>query len=227
VNLLQPQDKRSKSPGDTLAAVAGRRRIHDAGITRPLLEAIAAISETGSQDVVLDIGCGEGFYLGSLTHGSSAQGWGVDISIPAIEAAAKRYPHCQWIVANADRFLPFKPGAFTLLLSITGRMHPPAFARLLQPGAGRVLVALPAPDDLVELRGSGREDRVERTTAEFEPHFRLVKQDRVTTSVVLAASMKEAVLHSIYRPPSIGRDARPQTDSKVTFSLDLLLFRPM
>ena len=29
INLLQPQDRRSKQPGDTADAVAARRRLHD------------------------------------------------------------------------------------------------------------------------------------------------------------------------------------------------------
>jgi SAM-dependent methyltransferase len=227
VNLLQPQDKRSRNPGDTLAAVAGRRTIHDAGVTRPLLDAIAEMCQMQSRDVVLDVGCGEGFYLGSLTREARCAGYGVDISIPAVDAAAKRYPHCQWTVANADRFLPFKSGAFSLLLSITGRMQPSAFARLLRPEDGRLLVALPAPDDLVELRGSGREDRVGRTITEFSPYFRLVTQGRAVTAAVLDDSMREAVLHSIYRPASTRRASPSQAGDRVTFSLDLLLFRPL
>src|SRR5579872_5974028 len=41
INLLQPQDRRSRKPGDSAAAVAGRRRLHDRGVTQPLLDAIA------------------------------------------------------------------------------------------------------------------------------------------------------------------------------------------
>ena len=65
VNLLQPQDRRSKQPGDTPAAVAARRRLHDRGVTGPLLHAIAEIVDTSPSDIVLDAGCGDGFYLGS------------------------------------------------------------------------------------------------------------------------------------------------------------------
>ena len=36
INLLQPQDRRSKRPGDTPAAVQSRRRLHDLGVTLPL-----------------------------------------------------------------------------------------------------------------------------------------------------------------------------------------------
>src|SRR5271169_6270964 len=65
-NLLQPQERRSKNPGDTADAVAARRRLHDRGVTEPLLQAIAEIADASSEDNVLDAGCGEGFYLGRV-----------------------------------------------------------------------------------------------------------------------------------------------------------------
>ena len=64
INLLQPQDRRSKRPGDAAEAIAARRRLHDSGFTAPLLSAIAEITKAHSSDVVLDAGCGDGFYLG-------------------------------------------------------------------------------------------------------------------------------------------------------------------
>ena len=45
-----------------------------------------------ARDRVLDAGCGDGFYLGSLARDTGCAGYGVDISIPAIDAAARRYP---------------------------------------------------------------------------------------------------------------------------------------
>src|SRR5690242_15994757 len=68
INLLQPQDRRSRQPGDTAAAIAGRRRLHDRGVTAPLLEAMAETIAASPDDVVLDAGCGEGFYLGALAE---------------------------------------------------------------------------------------------------------------------------------------------------------------
>src|SRR6266436_5841716 len=102
INLLQPQERRSKQPGDTPAALAARRRLHDCGATRPLLDAIGEIVATSPDDVVLDAGCGDGFYLGTLARQTGFSAHGIDISVPAIEAAARRYPECEWIVANAD-----------------------------------------------------------------------------------------------------------------------------
>ena len=79
-------------------------------------------------------------------------------------------------------------------------------------------IAIPAPDDLIELRGAGRE-RVDRTVETFGG-FTLVKQSRVTTVADLDASAVHDVLHSIYRP----MQARPAEAGRVTFSLDVLVF---
>jgi 23S rRNA (guanine745-N1)-methyltransferase len=138
-----------------------------------------------------------------------------------VEAAARRYPECEWIVANADRFVPYADKSFSLVLSITARMNSGEFHRVLRDG-GRLLVALPGPDDLIELRGAGR-DRVARTVETFAPDFGLVEQRRVTTMADPDAAAVQDVLHSIYRPMR----SEPVRAMRVTFSLDLLLFRAL
>jgi 23S rRNA (guanine745-N1)-methyltransferase len=219
-NLLQPQDRSSKQPGDTPQAVAARRRLHDLGVTMPLLEAIGNLAAPTAGDIVLDAGCGDGFYLGMLARSAGCDAHGVDISTTAIDAAAKRYPECEWIVANADLLLPFADRSFSLVLSITARMNSSEFRRVLQDD-GRLLVAIPAPQDLLELRGIGR-DRIARTIDTFASDFKLIEQRRVTTAADLDAETVRDVLHSIYRPMR----SQPVEAMRVTFSLDLLLFRP-
>jgi len=219
INLLQPQDRRSKQPGDTAAAVAGRRRLHDRGVTEPLLRAIAGMMAASPGDIVLDAGCGDGYYLGTLAHQTGFDAHGVDISIRAVEAAARRYPECEWVVANADRFVPHASRCFTIVLTITARMNASEFRRVLRDD-GRLLVAIPAPDDLIELRGAGR-DRVARTVETFAHGFTLADRRRATTTADLDAAAVHDVLHSIYRPMR----SEPAQAARVTFSLDLLLFR--
>jgi 23S rRNA (guanine745-N1)-methyltransferase len=219
INLLQPQERRSKRPGDTAAAVAARRRLHDRGVTEPLRHAIAEMMSASPSDIVLDAGCGDGFYLGSLASQTGFDAHGVDISIPAVDAAARRYPGYEWIVANADRFVPYADRSFSIVLSITARMNAGEFRRVLGDG-GRLVVALPAPEDLIELRGAGR-DRVARTVETFARNFKLVDQRRVSTAADLDAAAVHDVLLSIYRPMR----PQPAEAMRVTLSLDLLLFR--
>jgi len=233
INLLQPQERRSRNPGDSAEAVEARRRFLDRGHAEPLLTAIRsmipprhpdaerseaegplarrsfAVSAAQDDGVILDAGCGEGYYLGSLGHGC-----GIDISTAAIDLAARRYPQCEWIVTNADRFIPYADASFDLVMSITGRMNAGEFRRVLRDD-GFLLVAISAPDDLIELRGRGR-DRVDRTIATFSD-FELIKRDRATTVAELNAQDAKDILRATYRP----RDAAPQ---RVTLSLDLLLF---
>ena len=141
INLLQPQERRSKHPGDTADVVKARRRLHDRGVTAPLLRTIAEILQPSSRDIVLDAGCGDGFYLGSLARAAGFDAHGVDISIPAVDAAARTYPEYEWIVANADRFLPYSDRSFSIVLSITARMNAAEFRRVLR-DQGRLLVAV-------------------------------------------------------------------------------------
>ncbi len=216
INLLQPQERRSKLPGDSEEAVAARRRIHEAGVTRPMLEAISSVLAPSRDDVILDAGCGDGWYLGELQRRYGFAGYGIDISTPAIELAAKRYPDCTWIVGNADRFVPLADDSVTKVMSITARMNAPEFRRVLSDD-GMLLVAVAAPDDLVELRGEGNE-RAAKTIETFAPQFTLVSQRRATAGVDVDEAIVRDLRLSIYRP-------RGETDiRRVTLSLDLLVF---
>jgi 23S rRNA (guanine745-N1)-methyltransferase len=215
-NLLQPQERRSKQPGDSAEAVAARRRLHECGIARPLHEALAAMLAPAPDDVILDAGCGDGWFLGELQRAHGFTACGVDISTPAIELAAKRYPGCTWIVANADRFVPLGDGSVTKLVSITARMNVSEFRRVLRDD-GALLVAVAAPDDLIELRGEGKE-RGAATRALFAPAFELVEHRRVTTMAKVDADLVRDLRLSIYRP-------RGEVNlTQVTLSLDLLRF---
>ena len=82
-------------------------------------------------------------------------------------------------------------------------------------------MAIPAPDDLVELRGAGR-DRVQRTIDTFANDFAILDRRRASTIADLDRDAVHDVLLSIYRPREIER-VEPM---RVTFSLDLLLFAP-
>lgn len=79
INLLQPQERRSKQPGDTSEAIAARSRLHARGVTEPLRRAIGDYIAASRGDTVLDAGCGDGFYLGGLAGEIGFAGHGIDI----------------------------------------------------------------------------------------------------------------------------------------------------
>jgi 23S rRNA (guanine745-N1)-methyltransferase len=232
-NLLQPQDRRSKEPGDPKEAVLARRRFLDAGHGDLLLGALREITPTVPAGLaVLDLGCGEGFYLGTLAAERPIEGYGLDISATAVDLAARRYPDVCWLVANADRVLPFAGASFDLVLSLTARRNAPETRRVLRPD-GRLIVAVPGEDDLIEAReavlGEGVvRSRVESVLADFAEHFNLESHRTLRCRAPLDAEAIRDALAATYRGAreSERRRLDQLTAMDVTLSYDLLLFRP-
>lgn len=232
VNLLQPQDRRARRPGDSPETLAARRRLLDRSITAPLVDAIVSLLGFARGDAVLDVGCGDGQHLAAIAERFGCEGHGVDISVAAIDAAARRHPRLHWVVANADRFLPYADACFRAVVSSTARMNAGESRRVLR-ADGTLLVAVPAPDDLVELRaavlGEGvLRDRVARTIATFAPGFTLERRERIRHVIRLDAAAVADVMTSAYRALRAKERARLAAigDVDVTQSRDVLLFRP-
>jgi 23S rRNA (guanine745-N1)-methyltransferase len=249
-NLLQPQDRRSHRPGDSAAALAARRRLFDRGLGDWLLpHLLSAFDELRlpAGAAVLDVGCGEGSYLGALAREREIEAHGLDISAAAIELAARRYPGIHWVVANADRQLPYGSGGFDLVLSLTSRLNGPELRRVLRPpgqatlpaagapgnGSGLLLIGVPGADDLVELRaavlGEGRRrDRLQPAVAALAGEFQLRSRTTARASLKLDAAAAQDMLASTYRA---GRDRERRRAAglgglEVTVSRDLATFQP-
>lgn len=233
VNLLQPHDRRSPRPGDSAIAVAARRRFLSRGFEAPLTREIGDLLTIGPDDALLEVGCGEGHHLAALTGRFGCAGYGVDLSVPAVEAAAQRGAGLHLTVANADRLLPYADTSFRVVASITARRNPAEFHRVLRED-GRLLLVIPGPDDLVELRAAvlGRgllRDRVEAAVAAFAPRFRLEHHARLRHVAELDAEAIADVMAGSYRTGRASRRDRLAAlgPLAVTLSRDALLFRPV
>ena len=202
VNLLQPQDKKSKHPGDSKDAVDARRRLLDAGLGDALVERLRGdVLEEGP---LLDVGCGEGTFLEALARG---EGWGVDLSTPAIDAAAKRHRSRHFVIANADRALPFAEKSFATITSITARRNATEFARILAPG-GRVVVVVPGEDDQRELRDAVLGSAAAKERPVELPGFAVVREYEVRAQRRLEAPALRDLLASTYRGQRRSAEAR-------------------
>lgn len=234
VNLLQPQDRRSTDAGDAKDVVDARIRLFDEGLSSELADEcvrqITAIGlDAGAQ--VADVGCGAGDLLAVLTNTLAITGVGIDLSVPAIDRAARRHPRLTWVVANADRGLPLPDRSTAALLSINARRNPPDCARVLMPG-GCLLVAVPAADDLIELRasvqGAGLErDRIAPLVDAHAEHFQVAATVTVRGRRELAPETLRDLLRTTYRGARRKHADRIEQLGRlvVTLASDLVVFR--
>lgn len=232
VNLLQPQDRRSRVAGDPRSAVDARESLLAAGVGRTLIEAIAtrvSALELGAAPVIVDLGCGSGDALDAVTE--TRTGIGIDLSTIAIDRAARRFPRRTWIVANADRRLPLLDHRVDLVMSINGRRNPTEAARILGTG-GFHLVVVPAADDLIELRELVQGTRLERERAEsvldaHGPLFQVVERAVVRETRELDRTALLNVLKGTYRGIRRGFADRVATlaGMQVTLASEILLLR--
>jgi len=234
LNLLQVLDRRSSQPGDSAEVVAARRRWMKSGRSALLGEALLAEAQRlaiGPAARVLDVGCGEGSLLGELQSALGCEAWGIDISRPAIEAAARRWPAARWIVCNADLGLPFADKSFDLVLSITSRRNAPEFTRVLAPG-GALLFVVPAEDDQRELREllhgeAYAVDRLPGLESAMGAGLRLEKSWRLAWVNRLDREAFGDLLATAYRGARDSQRARLEQREvlEVTSSYQLALFR--
>jgi 23S rRNA (guanine745-N1)-methyltransferase len=203
-HLAQPQDARSREPGDTSASIAARARLFERGLGPAVVRAVVRLAGDWS-GAALDVGCGGGALLAAL-HATPTSAprhlHGLDLSEAAVRLAARRRV-AAICVANADRRLPFLDGSLDLATSLDARRPRDELARVLKPGAALV-VAVPAPDDLLELRTAvlGRGEALpggDALPAELGPRWRLVERLRVEEDLELDQAGLADLASATYR----------------------------
>lgn len=98
VNLLMSQTAKNKQHGDEKMMVLARQNYLDKGYYGVFREKLESLVTSYNPEVILDLGCGEGYYAQDLSKGYNVIG--VDISKDAIMRAAKRNQSMTCIVAS-------------------------------------------------------------------------------------------------------------------------------
>ncbi len=235
-NLLQPHDRRSIRAGDRDEAVLARRRWLGRGIADGLAGACGSLIDAvplPPAAVAIDVGCGEGTLTARLCVSRGLNGCGVDLSTKAIRLASRLVPQWTWVVANADRGLPFADRSVDLALSIFGRRPVAELHRVVRP-QGALLVVVPAEDDLVELREVSQgaailRDRAGAALLELSRGFDLVVRETVRYLVRHDRQARSDALAMSYRGVRVRERERLATaaDLDVTVAAEILWLVPL
>lgn len=195
VNLRLAGAGKRRSLGDERDMLAARRRVLDGGYYLPLATAVNhGVLQEGSFEPaangplsILDVGCGEGYYLGQLAHYLEQHVdrrayclYGMDLSKEAARLAAGRYKGVRFFVADVNERLLFDDGTVDVLLNLFAPRNPVEFRRVLAPG-GRLLIVIPGLEHLQELRARYalldiEEAKEEKLRATLESAFRLLSR---------------------------------------------------
>lgn len=237
-NLLQPQDRKSRNPGDADASVLARHRWLARGHATGLIEAlrpwidVPLASEPNRPRRTLDLGCGEGSF-GPALFSDDADGYcGIDLSKRAIKLAARGWPEATWVLANADRILPAADESVQRVVSLFGRRPVTEIRRVLDL-AGICIVAVPAEDDLIELReqvqqAGHRRSRWEMVAEEMSNvGLDCIEQKHWRQTVALEPDAIADALAMTYRAGRHSEQNRLESLAamEVTLAADLLLLR--
>jgi len=208
LSLLHGRQK-GEGRGDSKAMILARDRVHRAGVFDPLVKALAALSFAPPLKSVLELGCGEGFFLGHMvrTH-AIATSYGLDLSVDAVKLAAKTLKSSLILRADLLNPLPFADGSLDLVQSIFAPRPLAEIRRVLCPG-GYALFVHPQADHWQELRAFLPLAKIgeEKLPPELEG-FAPVAASHVCTKLVLSHA---GLVDLVEMSPSIHRLTREGT----------------
>jgi 23S rRNA (guanine745-N1)-methyltransferase len=251
-------DTSRKIHGDTAAMLDARTEVLEAGTYAPIADAITKLAQDASTLAdratgvapprqmggrrVIDAGCGTGYYLHQLIDSSPTilNGLAIDLSPTAVARAVRGRTDIAGLVADTWRPLPVRDSVADILINVFAPRNLEEFARVLADD-GTLIVVVPRPDHLKELREHGRmldipADKSAELVAGAEPLFDLRESRHVRFAVNLDNDLSEKLTimgpagHHARLPEPPGHEHLPgnansfSVPSRTTISVDVLAF---
>ncbi|HCJ6509458.1 methyltransferase domain-containing protein [Acinetobacter baumannii] len=230
VNLHVVQHKHSKNPGDTPESIDARRAFLQGGYYQPLQQAVVHLLKDLKAKMVLDIGCGEGYYTSAMQQ-VVEQCIGVDIAKNAVQRAAKLNDKVTWVVGTGAT-LPVIDQSMDVCTSLFSPIPQTEILRVLKDD-GYLIVVTPATDHLYAMREALFEQVNPHTPQKFveqlQDLFELKEQQVIDAPLVLdQQALKNLIAMTPYAYKA-SPERRMQLEQKahlqVTASFQIYLFQ--
>ncbi len=217
---------KQKASGDNKEMVRARSAFLESGYYACLRNALLDIIAGLSPKVMVDAGCGEGYYTSVLSD-ENREVFAFDMSKYAVMKCAKRNNHLHCFIASVFD-LPLRSQSVDLVLSVFAPFAHKEFARILKKD-GYVIKVEPGEHHLYELKKQLYADVIENEEAAIlYDEFTLVKEwvieDQIT---VIGKEMIEALFQMTpyyYRSPKDGilrLRALDQLTTTIQFHIEL------
>jgi 23S rRNA (guanine745-N1)-methyltransferase len=229
LNLHLAQHRRSRNPGDSDEMIRSRQRFLNAGYYEDLaLAIVSGIEQSAANNRLLDIGCGEGYYLAQIRKAyPDMQLLGIDIAKTAVRLAAKRKINAQLAVDSGFK-IPLFDSSVDTAISVFSPICATETSRVLRPG-GQLIMVGPGEHHLSGLtryiydQPSAHGGNYQ--SLDSSPEFELLKQSEVVKDISVEGSEIADLLHMTpyywhAKPEQQERLAElPRLETKIEFTI--------
>ena len=184
VNLLMSNS--AGRHGDDKLMVRARTEFLNAGYYAPLADRLVSIAKglVSGPAVIIDAGCGEGYYSAAIEQAGIGRVTGIDISREALIAAARRGKGMALAVAStAD--MPVPDECADIVLNVFSPLFEDEFCRVLKDG-GHLIRVVPMEKHLWEIKALVYDKPYENDAVELELNgFALESTDELRYDISL------------------------------------------
>ncbi|MBR4554463.1 MAG: methyltransferase domain-containing protein [Ruminococcus sp.] len=206
VNLLLTRGRNPAKAGDAPNMIRARSDFLGTDAYKPLAdrlcETVRELTAGIKEPVVIDSGCGEGYYTVKIASSlKDAAVFGIDISKSGIAhaAALKKAAGCNSLqLAVASSFeLPFGKNTADVLVSVFAPVSNDEYSRVLRPG-GKLIVVSPTPMHLFRLKALIYDEPYQNKPNRYGLRsFELTNEQQLEYSFTLATDKQAADLFAM------------------------------
>ena len=178
------------------------QQILEAGFYQDILDAVSdLLASSKTTKIILDIGCGEGFYSRKLQERHPDKTlYAFDISKDSVQIAANSEPNwaVNWFVGDLAR-LPIKDASMDILLDIFSPANYGEFRRVLSKD-GILIKVIPTENHLKEIRQRVQNQLTNKDYSNqdiknhFQEHFTILSSQTVSLTKPITADQLQALL---------------------------------
>ncbi len=234
VNLLLSKHTGKTVHGDNKLMLQARRDFLERDYYAPLKDALCdAVKRNFNGGVILDAGCGEGYYTAAIcdelqTAGVSTEIYGIDVSKIAVEMAAKRKKEIVFATASVFH-IPVENKSCNIIVTLFAPYCGEEFKRILSEN-GVMIMAIPFEEHLWELKQAVYDTPYKNEVRPYElDGFRLLQKKRIRRKISLESNEDIQSLFSMtpyyYRT---GKEQRERLNAleklETTTDFELLIY---